>query len=116
METQGVNVVCWSPLGIPCKANSNCSHGIYYSKLKKIVDLTKQRFVHRPMDLLSYNLMGDVVTQYTYIVQCIAVGFICNIKQKDIVVFTIRIPNTIHVSHLSIRMPKIPWGTRRTPE
>jgi hypothetical protein len=47
------------------------------------------------MDLLNYHLMGDVVIQYRYIVQCIAVGFICNIKQKDIVVLIIIKPNTI---------------------
>lgn len=58
------------------------------------------------MEWLSYHLMGDVVTQYGYIVECIAIGFICNIKQKDIVVLAIIRPNTIPETKVLICMDK----------
>lgn len=79
----------------------NVSIESYHSNLKNILNSPKDMFMGRRMD---YHLMGEVVTDYWYGVQCKVFGFICNTKHEGIVVSIIIRANVVLDTNIFICM------------
>ena len=65
--------------------NTNAVIQSYHGNLKSILRSSRERFDGRRLDWLIYQLVGDVITHYWYVVQCKLLGFVRNKNQERIV-------------------------------
>ena len=68
-----------------CGHDTNSAIESYHANLKSILRENRQKLNGRCMDWLVFDLIGDVLTHYWYVVQCKLYGFVKNRKVEGIV-------------------------------